>query len=227
MGQDRRESIFGFFGEWVWGCVKRWRPAALALDSEQPEHRAAECAAIGKERGTIPRGNLVKERQRRAFRSGVGSTAIVCRECEHQRAMKRGDIGTARAGMPGDETHAVFRVGIMRQRRNGAGAVDLVHQRGKERGRKIEQQPAVDHAHALHQRHSLECAKVERGERAGVNAMRRAKADMRVPRGQAEASCIRRFPQGTSEHTNELCTDFAFIRRFHICKFIQVPTRCQ
>ena len=164
MGQDRRESIFGFFGEWVWGCVKRWRPAALALESEQPEHRAAECAAIGKERGTIPRGNLVKERQRRAFRSGVGSAAFMCREREHQRAMKRCDIGTARAGMPGDETHAVFRVGIMRQRRNGAGAVDLVHQRGKERGRKIEQQPAVDHAHALHQRHSIECAKVERGD---------------------------------------------------------------
>ena len=176
----------------------------LTLESEQPEHRAAECAAIGKERGTIPRGNLVKERQRRAFRSGVGCNAFVRREREHQRAMKRGDIGTTRAGMPGDETHAVFRVGIVRQLRNGAGAVDLVHQRGKERGRKIEQQPAVDHAHPLHQRRSIESAKVERGERAGVYAMRRAKADMRVPRGQAEASCIRRFPQGTSEHSNKL-----------------------
>ena len=169
----------------------------------------------------------MKERERRAFRSGVGCNAFVRRECEHQRAMKRGDIGTVCGGMPGDATHAGFRVGIVRQLRNGAGAIDIVDELGKERGRKIEQQPAVGHAHPLHKRCSIESAKIERGEWHGVYAMRRAKADMRVPRGQAEASCIRRFPQGTSEHTNKLCADFAFIRRFHICKFIQVPTRCQ
>ena len=68
---------------------------ASAGKSEQPEHRAAERAALRKERGTLPRGNFVKERQRRAFRLAVGGNAFVCREREHQRAMKRGDVGAA------------------------------------------------------------------------------------------------------------------------------------
>ena len=81
---------------------------------QKPQHRAAKRAAVGDEGGTLPWGDRVKQRQRRALRALIGGRAFVRGEREQQRAVKRGNIRAVCATVPRERAHTVFRVGFAR-----------------------------------------------------------------------------------------------------------------
>ena len=195
---ENRSGVIGKGVDRYEGALKVTGTAPYAYDTLAPSPPAIGVLVTA----TIPRGNRVKEGQRRAFRFTVGRRAFSGDEGEHQRAPEGGQVGTTFAAMPRKRAHAILGVCFVLAGRLRQGAVDAVHQGGTKRGRKVEQQPAIDHADGIQQRRAVKETEVQRNKRDRIRTLRRTKARVCVPRGQADLRWFRRLPERRAKHAD-------------------------